>query len=336
MQVSCVRCFMQQSLYQAKRHFHSNSTPIPMLSGNDAEKADGHTDGRTANDKRANQPTGEEFGRKAMNSLNSDLDLNSDLNSDLAMDLDGGVSHVNKHSKDEEEFHEIFHSIPHPSFAETVKSHSDFIVKPVLSTLFTSTASSSASTKQTPAVWTPKYRFAVSAVRAVMTSIGAVSEPNPKYFQTITETPQPLPLKARLSPPDNFGLDETVVQFMRDKVRGPWPSVADHDPSYMGYGEWVDANKGKVTQSRVVYQLHGGAYILGSAQLYRRMAYFLSKAANARCYSINYRLAPLYPYPCAVIDAVSGYLHLLKSFKPEQIIIAGDSAGITLKADKTN
>ena len=57
------------------------------------------------------------------------------------------------------------------------------------------------------------------------------------------------------------------------------------------------------------------------------MAYFLSKAANAKCYSVNYRLAPLYPYPCAVIDAVSGYIDLLKKYKPENIIIAGDSAG---------
>jgi acetyl esterase/lipase len=41
----------------------------------------------------------------------------------------------------------------------------------------------------------------------------------------------------------------------------------------------------------------------------------------------NYRLAPQNPYPCALIDVVSGYLHLLKTYPSSKIILAGDSAG---------
>jgi acetyl esterase/lipase len=43
---------------------------------------------------------------------------------------------------------------------------------------------------------------------------------------------------------------------------------------------------------------------------------------------IDYRLAPENPFPAALEDATAAYRWLLKSgFKPEQIVIAGDSAG---------
>ncbi|KAF8912355.1 Alpha/Beta hydrolase protein [Mucidula mucida] len=51
--------------------------------------------------------------------------------------------------------------------------------------------------------------------------------------------------------------------------------------------------------------------------------------------AINYRLAPQYPFPCALQDALASYLYLInpppeaehRPVKPSQIIVAGDSAG---------
>lgn len=41
----------------------------------------------------------------------------------------------------------------------------------------------------------------------------------------------------------------------------------------------------------------------------------------------QYRLAPQYPFPCALQDSLSAYLFLLTQYKPNEILFAGDSAG---------
>ncbi len=54
----------------------------------------------------------------------------------------------------------------------------------------------------------------------------------------------------------------------------------------------------------------------------------VSKAADSRCLGVDYRRAPEHPYPAAVDDAVTAYKWLLnQKTPPEQIAIAGDSAG---------
>jgi acetyl esterase/lipase len=46
---------------------------------------------------------------------------------------------------------------------------------------------------------------------------------------------------------------------------------------------------------------------------------------------LNYRLAPVHPFPAAVEDAVAVYRWLLKiDIEPARIAIVGDSAGASL------
>lgn len=79
----------------------------------------------------------------------------------------------------------------------------------------------------------------------------------------------------------------------------------------------------------VVYQLHGGAYIFGFYDLYRRNAVRWSKlTGNADVASLDYRLAPRHTYPAALEDALTGWSFLLEQgYKPENILLVGDSAG---------
>jgi acetyl esterase/lipase len=54
----------------------------------------------------------------------------------------------------------------------------------------------------------------------------------------------------------------------------------------------------------------------------------LSRAANARVFALDYRLAPEHRFPAAVEDAVAGYRWLLdQGVDPQEIVIGGDSAG---------
>jgi len=91
-------------------------------------------------------------------------------------------------------------------------------------------------------------------------------------------------------------------------------------------GEWisVDDTGGK----HAILYLHGGAYNMGSARTHRELTARISKAAGVKSLLINYRLAPEHPYPAALEDAVAAYRWLVKNgYSPENIVIAGDSAG---------
>ena len=95
--------------------------------------------------------------------------------------------------------------------------------------------------------------------------------------------------------------------------------------------EHVNADWITVPQSRadrVILYLHGGGYMIGSNRAYREYGGRLARAAQARVCVLNYRLAPEHPFPAAVDDAVMAYQWLLNDgVRPNQIVIAGDSAG---------
>jgi len=90
-------------------------------------------------------------------------------------------------------------------------------------------------------------------------------------------------------------------------------------------GEWLGL-KGEPRQT--IYYLHGGAYVACSPETHRAFTSALSRAANARVFALDYRLAPEHRFPAAVEDAVAGYRWLLgQGVDPQEIVIGGDSAG---------
>jgi len=93
--------------------------------------------------------------------------------------------------------------------------------------------------------------------------------------------------------------------------------------------EWVQL-KG-IEPKRVILQLHGGAYTRSLQEngiTYRRAAVQYARLSGAAVATVDYRVAPECPFPAALNDAVRAYCWLLETgFLPEDIIIAGDSAG---------
>ncbi|KAF5321266.1 hypothetical protein D9619_001666 [Psilocybe cf. subviscida] len=86
---------------------------------------------------------------------------------------------------------------------------------------------------------------------------------------------------------------------------------------------------------RCILYLHGGGYYFGSVDQERYSIQRFARKINGRVFAINYRLAPQYPFPCALQDAIAAYLFLIrpppdsihKAVNPGHIIISGDSAG---------
>jgi len=81
-------------------------------------------------------------------------------------------------------------------------------------------------------------------------------------------------------------------------------------------------------QDGVILYLHGGGFIIGSADTHRGITGHLAKASRCLVVTPDYRLAPEHPFPAALDDAEAAYLQLLtEGYGPGQIALAGDSAG---------
>ncbi|MFC4125498.1 alpha/beta hydrolase [Nocardia rhizosphaerae] len=78
-----------------------------------------------------------------------------------------------------------------------------------------------------------------------------------------------------------------------------------------------------------VLYLHGGGYVIGSLTTHRSLVARLARESSCAVYSLDYRLAPEHPFPAGLDDAEAAFLDLVHNvgYRPEQISLAGDSAG---------
>jgi acetyl esterase/lipase len=86
------------------------------------------------------------------------------------------------------------------------------------------------------------------------------------------------------------------------------------------------------TENLIIY-FHGGGYIGGSIATHRNLTGHLALRSRYGVLSVEYRLAPEHAHPAAVEDAVTSYQWALANgYEPENIALAGDSAGGGLTA----
>ncbi len=83
------------------------------------------------------------------------------------------------------------------------------------------------------------------------------------------------------------------------------------------------------TNKWVILQLHGGGYVGAMRRHYKVMAGLYSEVGKgATVLTADYRVAPEYPFPAALEDAMAAYEWLLDQGVPEhKLVLAGDSAG---------
>jgi epsilon-lactone hydrolase len=79
---------------------------------------------------------------------------------------------------------------------------------------------------------------------------------------------------------------------------------------------------------KIILYVHGGGFVSGSCSDHRGFVSKFAKNTRVKNLMYEYRLAPENTYPAALEDSVRIYQWLLSSgFRPEYIIIAGESAG---------
>ena len=91
-------------------------------------------------------------------------------------------------------------------------------------------------------------------------------------------------------------------------------------------GEWVKI--GRRRPQRTILYFPGGGFVLRTAIQHRAFVARICREADARALIVHYRLAPEVPFPGGLEDCLAAYHDLLaQGVKPEQLTIAGDSAG---------
>ncbi|KAF9486039.1 alpha/beta-hydrolase [Pholiota conissans] len=121
------------------------------------------------------------------------------------------------------------------------------------------------------------------------------------------------------------------AQDKQSADKGPDPPLMTEDPSSTTGG----AYEKDMDAMRCILYLHGGGYYFGSVDQERYSIQRMARKINGRVFAINYRLAPQYPFPCALHDALAAYLFLIRpppgaahqAVDPKHIVISGDSAG---------
>jgi acetyl esterase/lipase len=87
-----------------------------------------------------------------------------------------------------------------------------------------------------------------------------------------------------------------------------------------------DANRDKV-----LLNLHGGGFNSDSGSYTETIP--MAGYTKIKVVAVLYRLAPEHPFPAAVDDSIAVYKELLKTYKPEHIVLYGTSAGAILTAE---
>jgi monoterpene epsilon-lactone hydrolase len=126
-------------------------------------------------------------------------------------------------------------------------------------------------------------------------------------------------------------LAELRAEYDEIAARNPLPSDINSWPADEGCinAEWLSTSDAE--DSCAVLYLHGGCYTSGSVETHRDLMTRLAAETSMRVLGLNYRLAPMHPFPAAVEDASATYRWMLRiGLEPHRIAIGGDSAGAGL------
>ncbi|KAI0639957.1 Alpha/Beta hydrolase protein [Trametes polyzona] len=165
----------------------------------------------------------------------------------------------------------------------------------------------------------------IDTIRMLMSIGGLVPVPSDALVTPVTFFVRKRQLRGIL---ENFDAAEDGTR----ELSGEW--VVGKKTWQRLQADWRARKEGKLVgkpkrKERVVLYLHGGAYYMFSSATHRLITIPLAKYLDARLFAVDYRLAPETRFPGPLHDAVSAYFRLVDDLHvpPENIVIAGDSAG---------
>lgn len=191
-----------------------------------------------------------------------------------------------------------------------------------------------------------------------------MSESNLPPVQGVDESRPGLHLPARFIPiPSSISPQAQAIMAAESFAAAPYPSPDDPD-AWREYVATMDAAilpmvsspaaqvKADVEELRIgktpVYvitpenrlvderfvwlDVHGGAFVMGGGELCKIIGMGAAARYGSKVWAVDYRMPPDHPYPAPLDDCVAAYRELLKHHRPEEIVVAGNSAGGNLAA----
>lgn len=136
-----------------------------------------------------------------------------------------------------------------------------------------------------------------------------------------------------------FNLATSRSDRIRDDAIPLPQGVTEHrNISYGSHGRWnlldVCLPQGTSQALPTIVSIHGGGYVYGSKEIYRRYAMDMARRGFA-CVNFNYRLAPKWKFPTPLHDTNAVMEWICRNARhyhldPSRIILVGDSAGAQL------
>ena len=94
----------------------------------------------------------------------------------------------------------------------------------------------------------------------------------------------------------------------------------------MVLSEWIIPEN--APEEKLIFYVHGGGYVSGSCNDHRSIVSKIAVKTGVKTLLYEYGLAPENPFPAALNDSVNVYQEVInKGFKPENILMMGESAG---------
>ncbi len=89
---------------------------------------------------------------------------------------------------------------------------------------------------------------------------------------------------------------------------------------------------GQPEDGPVMVYFHGGGFVVGGLDSHDSIVADIAAGAGLAVMAVDYALAPEYPFPAALEDALSAVRHILRTGPDRPVLLAGDSAGAWLAA----
>lgn len=135
----------------------------------------------------------------------------------------------------------------------------------------------------------------------------------------------------RTGRPADAALAERRAMMSQAVANQPVPATVSVTPGRIGGVQVITVRRtDSPSDVPAIVYLHGGGYRLGTIGGWVSFAARLADASGAEVVLVEYRLAPEFPFPAALHDAVAVYEVLLDRKGP--LLVGGDSAGGGLAA----
>ena len=138
------------------------------------------------------------------------------------------------------------------------------------------------------------------------------------------------------APPQSLAVRRKMTDAYTAGARVQWTKICPNtltDETIAGVPVHVVVPEGmpKENEDKVLLNLHGGGFNSDSGSYTESIP--IAGYARMKVVAVLYRLAPEHPFPAAVDDSIAVYKELLKTYKPEHIVIYGTSAGAILTGE---